>query len=84
MTETTSSASGSRTVDKAIDLLEYVAAAPDGARNLDLARRSGLDKSTSYRLLSTLQRRGLVERDPHTRKFSPNLPACFPNRPQDC
>lgn len=60
---------GSRTVDKAIDLLERVAAAPDGVRNLDLARQAGVDKSTSHRLLTTLQQRGLVRRDPQTRKY---------------
>lgn len=60
---------GSLTVEKAIDLLERVAAAPEGIRNLELAREVGLDKSTSHRLLSTLERRGLLERDPHTRQY---------------
>lgn len=60
---------GSLTVEKAIDLLERVAASPEGVRNLELAREVGLDKSTSHRLLSTLERRGLLERDPHTRQY---------------
>ncbi|MQA04633.1 MAG: helix-turn-helix domain-containing protein [Streptosporangiales bacterium] len=63
------SRAGSMTVDKAIDLLEEIAAAPEGARNLDVARGVGLDKSTSHRLLSTLERRGFVHRDPHTKRF---------------
>lgn len=60
---------GSMTVEKAIDLLEEIAASPEGVRNLDVARGVGLDKSTSHRLLSTLERRGLVHRDPHTKRF---------------
>lgn len=56
-------------MEKAIDLLEQVAVSADGIRNLDLARQVGLDKSTSHRLLSTLQRRGFVHRDPRTRRF---------------
>lgn len=57
------------TVEKAVDLLEQIAASPEGIRNLDLARDAGLDKSTSHRLLATLQRRGLVRRDPRTKRF---------------
>ncbi|MQA81562.1 MAG: helix-turn-helix domain-containing protein [Streptosporangiales bacterium] len=61
--------SGSLTVEKAVDLLERIAASPEGIRNLDLAREAGLDKSTSHRLLATLERRGLVHRDPRTMRF---------------
>lgn len=60
---------GSLTVEKAVDLLERIAASPEGIRNLDLAREAGLDKSTSHRLLATLERRGLVHRDAGTRAF---------------
>lgn len=60
---------GSLTVEKAVDLLERIAASPEGIRNLDLAREAGLDKSTSHRLLATLERRGLVHRDPRTMRF---------------
>lgn len=60
---------GSTTVAKAIDLLEEIAATPEGVRNLDVARSVGLDKSTSHRLLSTLEQRGLVRRDPRTKQF---------------
>ncbi|MBO0829106.1 MAG: IclR family transcriptional regulator [Streptosporangiales bacterium] len=61
--------SGSQTVEKALDLLEELARAPEGVRNLDVARDVGLDKSTSHRLLSTLVRRGFVRRDEHTKRF---------------
>lgn len=60
---------GSQTVEKALDLLEELARAPDGVRNLDVARDLGLDKSTSHRLLSTLVRRGFVRKDERTRRF---------------
>lgn len=60
---------GSQTVEKALDLLEELAGARDGVRNLDVARDLGLDKSTTHRLLSTLERRGYVRRDEGTKRF---------------
>lgn len=53
---------GSSTVDKAIDVLMAVAEARDGITNTDLSERLGLDRSTAHRLVSTLERRGLVQR----------------------
>ena len=52
-----------RTVEKAVDVLEYLheAGAPRGATAI--GRGLGLPKATAHRLLQTLQRRGLVERD---------------------
>ena len=37
---------------------------------LDLARACGLNRSTAWRLLATLERQGLVERDPATQRYS--------------
>lgn len=60
---------GARTLEKGIDLLEILAGRPDGMSNLDLSRVAGIDKSTSHRLLTTLERRGLVYRDAATKRF---------------
>jgi DNA-binding IclR family transcriptional regulator len=54
---------GSSTVDKAIDLLMAVAQARGGISNSDLSEQLGLDRSTAHRLVSTLERRGLVQRN---------------------
>jgi DNA-binding IclR family transcriptional regulator len=53
---------GSTTVDKAIDVLMLVGEARDGLTNAELSERLGLDRSTTHRLVSTLERRGLVQR----------------------
>jgi DNA-binding IclR family transcriptional regulator len=54
---------GSSTVDKALDVLMAVARAKGGITNSDLAEQLGLDRSTAHRLVSTLERRGLVQRN---------------------
>jgi DNA-binding IclR family transcriptional regulator len=53
---------GSATVDKAIDVLMLIGEARDGLTNAELSERLGLDRSTTHRLVSTLERRGLVQR----------------------
>lgn len=58
-----------RSVDRAASLLLALGESPTEAGVTDLARRLGLHKSTASRLLSTLQRRGLVEQDPETGKY---------------
>lgn len=57
------------TLDKAIDLLVELQARPAGAGNIELSRATGMDKSTSHRLLTTLERRGLVRRDTTARRY---------------
>lgn len=51
-------------VDRALDLLEALAAHPEGARLSDLARGAGLAPSTAHRLLTTLEQRGFAQFDP--------------------
>lgn len=55
------SESGSSSVDRAITLLQILAASGP-ARVTDLARELGVHKSTTSRLLAILERRGLVHR----------------------
>ncbi|WP_045392684.1 IclR family transcriptional regulator [Falsirhodobacter sp. alg1] len=52
-----------QSVDRALRLLEALAACAGGARLSDLARHVGLPPSTAHRLLTTLQRRGFVQFD---------------------
>jgi DNA-binding IclR family transcriptional regulator len=49
-----------KSVDRAIDVLEYLAERDDGAVT-DLAAALGVHKSTAFRLLAVLEARGLVE-----------------------
>ena len=57
-----------QSVDRAVDLLEVLAAA-GWASVTELARRIDVHKSTVSRLLSTLERRGVVERHEGTQKY---------------
>ena len=50
-------------VDRALALLEALAARPEGTRLSDLAREAGLAPSTTHRLLTTLERRGFAQFD---------------------
>ncbi|UGS34204.1 IclR family transcriptional regulator [Capillimicrobium parvum] len=51
-------------VARAIELLDALAAAPDGLGVNALARRIGVNPSTASRLLATLEQGGLVQRAP--------------------
>jgi len=62
-------------VDRAALLLKAVAAGPEPATAWELAVRCGLNRSTAWRLLSTLEGHGLVERDPVTQRYRPGYAA---------
>jgi IclR family transcriptional regulator, acetate operon repressor len=66
----TESAAGTASLEKALDLLDAIGAAPQGLTQLELAQRLDLPRTTMYRLLSTLVARGLARRDPQRRVFS--------------
>ncbi|WCM93299.1 SMP-30/gluconolactonase/LRE family protein [Acidovorax sp. NCPPB 2350] len=59
-----SAAEGTGALEKALDLLDAVGAAPEGLSQAELAQRLGLPRTTAYRLLATLVARGLLRRDP--------------------
>src|SRR4051812_1754818 len=61
---------GVQSVERAIELLGAVAAAGEPEAAPALADRCGLNRSTAWRLLATLERHGLVERDPATNRYS--------------
>jgi IclR family transcriptional regulator, acetate operon repressor len=57
-----------RSVDRAVAILDLLA--QDGWRaGAEVARELGVHRSTALRLLGTLERHGLVERDPRTAKY---------------
>lgn len=59
-----------QSVDRALTLLGCVAAAaPVGATVADLARQTGINRATAWRLLGTLEVHGLVERDPGSNRY---------------
>ncbi len=55
---------GTGSLEKAIDLLQAISAAPEGASQAELASLLKLPRTTVYRLLATLVARGMVRRDP--------------------
>lgn len=58
-------------LDRALDVLETLAEASAGAPVgvTDVARRVGTTKSAAFRILSNLERRGYVSKDPVTAKY---------------
>jgi IclR family acetate operon transcriptional repressor len=58
-----------RSVDRAATLLLALGDVEEPAGVTELSRRLGLHKSTASRLLTTLERRGLVEQDEETGKY---------------
>lgn len=55
-----------QSVDRALDLLAAVASSDHAPSVAELAQRCGLNRSTAWRLLATLEAHGMVERDPHS------------------
>jgi DNA-binding IclR family transcriptional regulator len=60
---------GVQSVDRALRLLKAVAAADAPSSAQELAQRCEINRSTAWRLLSTLEGHGLVERDPVTGRY---------------
>ncbi len=60
-----------QSLERAIVLLQATAdSAPDGETAAGLAARCGLNRATAWRLLSTLEQYGLVERSPVTNRYT--------------
>jgi DNA-binding IclR family transcriptional regulator len=57
------------TVGKALDLLHHFTRLRPSIGLSDMARLSGTNKATCYRLLSEMQAFGLIEQDPETRDY---------------
>ena len=59
-----------QSIDRAVELLEAIAGAPEPETAPALADRCGLNRSTAWRILATLEHHGLVERDPDSNRYS--------------
>jgi DNA-binding IclR family transcriptional regulator len=57
-----------QSIDRAVELLEAIAAAPEPETAPVLADRCGLNRSTAWRILATLEHHGLVDRDPDSNR----------------
>lgn len=62
MPERKASTAGVQVLHKAIDILDALRGANDGASLADLSAESGMPKPTVYRILATLESRGYLER----------------------
>jgi DNA-binding IclR family transcriptional regulator len=59
-----------QSLERAIALLHAIAeSAEEGASVADLAARCGLNRATAWRLLATMERQFVVERDPLTNRY---------------
>jgi DNA-binding IclR family transcriptional regulator len=59
----------SQVAARAFDLLEQIASSPQPLRLMELAERTGIDKSTASRLLDFLEGRSLIRRDTDTKRY---------------
>jgi DNA-binding IclR family transcriptional regulator len=59
-----------QSVDRAAALLKAIADSPQPPTVIELANATGLNRSTAWRLLATLDAHGLVERDPVSQRYS--------------
>jgi IclR family acetate operon transcriptional repressor len=64
-----------KSVDQALSVLEYLAAASAPQTVTGLSRHFGLSKATMHRLLTTLRAHGFVVRDPVTARYAFGLTA---------
>ncbi|CAN7329230.1 IclR family transcriptional regulator domain-containing protein [Bosea sp. LjRoot237] len=64
---------GTRLVGKALNLLDLIAASPGEHRAQSLADELGLPRSTVYRIINTLQQRGLVRLDASGQGYFPGF-----------
>jgi IclR family acetate operon transcriptional repressor len=59
-------------LQKALDVLEVLSQRTDLGLS-ELSTQTGVSKASTYRVLSTLEARGFVTKDPETRKYSPGV-----------
>jgi IclR family acetate operon transcriptional repressor len=72
----TDSAYSIRAVDRVLDVLDVLRGRTRGASVAEIAQAAGLARSSAFRYLTTLERRGYVERDgPHGYRLGPALPS---------
>ncbi|AGC67819.1 pectin degradation repressor protein KdgR [Thermoclostridium stercorarium subsp. stercorarium DSM 8532] len=57
---------GVQTLDRTFDIIELLAVTPNGMGVTEIGQKLGLHKSTVYRLINALVRRGYLEKDQNT------------------
>lgn len=60
---------GIQSVNRAVDIIDCVAKRPDGIGLAELSIGLGLNKSTAFHLIKTLEGAGLVAQNPETRRY---------------
>src|SRR3954470_9569818 len=70
MSATVNGAQRVQSVARAAELLKALGAHGEPATVFDLADRCGLNRSTAWRILATLEDEGLVERDPASGRYA--------------
>ncbi len=60
---------GTASLEKAMDVLDAIGAAPQGLSQTELSARLAVPRTTLYRLLATLVARGMIRRDPLRRVY---------------
>jgi DNA-binding IclR family transcriptional regulator len=58
-----------RSLDKAVDIIEMLAAEPRGLSVAAIAKGLGFHTSTTHHLVATLRQRGILDQDPETRFY---------------
>jgi IclR family transcriptional regulator, KDG regulon repressor len=64
---------GVQTLERSLDLIEYLSLEKNGSGITEVGNKLGLHKSTVHRLLNALVKRGYVEKDKQTSKYSLGL-----------
>lgn len=59
-----------QSVERALIMLEEIAASTEPPTTSQIATRAGVNRGTAWRLLNTLEHFQLVERDPHSGRYS--------------
>jgi DNA-binding IclR family transcriptional regulator len=59
-----------KSADRVLDIIETLAAAPDGLAFSEIAERRRLPKSSLHGLLAVLSARGYITRDPHRQTYA--------------
>ena len=54
---------GVQSVERALDIIEAIASNKSSAVLTEIAEKSGLHKSTAYRIISTLLKRGYLKKE---------------------
>lgn len=62
-----------QTIDRTLDIIELLATAKEGLGVTEIGRDIGLHKSTVYRLLTALSKRGYIEKDPKNSTYKIGL-----------